>query len=90
MWVAVNRRTADGSVHHPEQRITRDEALRMWTWNAAYLSFEEEVKGSLEPGKYADFAVLDRDHPRVSGGRAARDAASSKRSLGGRTVYKRE
>ena len=61
MWVAVTRIAADGSVHNPEQRISREEALRMWTWNAAYLSFEEDVKGSLEPGKYADFAVLDRD-----------------------------
>ena len=61
MWVAVTRIAADGSVHNPEQRVSREEALRMWTWNAAYLSFEEDVKGSLEPGKYADFAVLDRD-----------------------------
>lgn len=61
MWVAVTRVAADGSVHNPEQRVSRQEALRMWTWNAAYLSFDEDVKGSLEPGKYADFAVLDRD-----------------------------
>ena len=61
MWIAVTRMTTDGSVHNPEQRITRQEALRMWTLNAAYLAFEEDVKGSLEPGKYADFVIVDRD-----------------------------
>lgn len=61
MWMAVTRTTADGAVHNPEQRISREEALRMWTLNAAYLTFEEDVKGSLEPGKYADFVIVDRD-----------------------------
>ena len=61
MWMAVTRRAADGAVYNPEQKITREQALSMWTLNAAYLSFDEDVKGSLEPGKYADFAVIDRD-----------------------------
>src|SRR3954452_23027479 len=54
MWMAITRRTSDGTVLHPEQALTRDEALRMWTLNAAYLSFEEGAKGSIEPGKLAD------------------------------------
>lgn len=61
MWMVVTRKAADGKVYNPEQKITREEALRMWTTNAAYLSFEEDVKGSLESGKYADFVVIDRD-----------------------------
>ena len=61
MWMAITRKTSDGTVYNPEQKINREEALRMWTMNAAYLSFEEKVKGSLEPGKHADFVIIDRD-----------------------------
>ena len=61
MWMAVTRKTVDGAVITPEQRVTREEALRMWTLNGAYNSFEEKVKGSIEPGKLADFAVISKD-----------------------------
>ncbi|MBK5291478.1 MAG: amidohydrolase [Acidobacteriia bacterium] len=62
MWMAVTRRMADGNVLGPEQRITRMEALRMWTLAGAWLTFEEKQKGSIEPGKLADFAVLTKDY----------------------------
>ncbi|MDE0628283.1 MAG: amidohydrolase [Bryobacterales bacterium] len=88
MWIAVTRIAADGSVRNPEQRVTREEALRMWTLNAAYLSFEEDVKGSLEPGKYADFAVLDRDILECSE-ESLRGTQVLETVLGGRTVYRR-
>lgn len=61
MWMVVTRKTAAGAVFNPEQRLTREQALKMWTWNAAYLSFDEDVKGSIEAGKYADLVVIDRD-----------------------------
>ena len=86
MWMAVTRTTADGSVHNPEQRITRREALRMWTLNAAYLTFEEDVKGSLEPGKYADFVIVDRDILTCAEDEL-RDARVLSTLLGGREVY---
>jgi predicted amidohydrolase YtcJ len=61
MWMAITRKTVDGAVLHPEQAVTRLEALRMWTLNGAYLSFEEKIKGSIEPGKLADMVVISKD-----------------------------
>ncbi len=61
MWMAITRQAVDGSVINPEQRITREQALRMWTLNGAYLSFEEKSKGSIEPGKLADLIVITKD-----------------------------
>ena len=64
IYAAVTRRTLDGKNPGgwvPEQKITVEEALRAYTINAAYASFDEDIKGTLEPGKLADFVVLDRD-----------------------------
>ncbi len=64
IYAAVTRRTLDGKNPDgwvPEQKITVEEALKAYTINAAYASLEEDLKGSLEPGKLADFVVLDRD-----------------------------
>ena len=61
MWVALTRRTEQGGVHQPRQRLSREQAIRFYTINNARLNFEESIKGSLEPGKYADLIVIDRD-----------------------------
>ena len=58
---SVSRRLKDGTVFFPDQRMSREQALRSYTWNNAYAAFEEKVKGSLEPGKLADITVLSRD-----------------------------
>jgi predicted amidohydrolase YtcJ len=52
-----------GALNHPvpSQRISLHEALRAYSWAGAYACFEEQDRGSLEPGKYADFALLDSD-----------------------------
>jgi len=60
-YATVTRKLKDGSVFYPDQRMTRQEALRSYTWNNAYAAFEEKLKGSLEPGKLADITVLSRD-----------------------------
>ena len=64
IYAAVTRRTLDGE--HPEgwvpaQKITVEEALHAYTKAAAYASFEEDIKGTLEPGKLADFVILDQN-----------------------------
>ena len=62
---SVSRRTNTGEVFYPDQRMTREEALRSYTLNNAYAAFEEDVKGSLTPGKLADIVVLSKDIMRV-------------------------
>jgi predicted amidohydrolase YtcJ len=57
----VSRKLKDGSVFYPDQRMNRMEALRSYTINTARAAFEEETKGTLEPGKYADIVVLSKD-----------------------------
>ncbi len=59
--ITVNRRTRSGHVLGPEQRATVREALHAVTLGAAYQYFEEDVKGSIAPGKQADLVVLDRN-----------------------------
>ena len=58
---AVTRQLADGSFFYPGQAMTREEALRARTLDAAYAVFEEDIKGSLETGKLADVTVLSKD-----------------------------
>jgi predicted amidohydrolase YtcJ len=58
---AVTRRTWDGKVLGAGQEISLEEALRMYTLNGAYASFEEGSKGSIQVGKLADLVVLERD-----------------------------
>lgn len=60
-YAAVSRRLKDGTTFFPDQRMSREEALRAYTWNNAYAAFQEKLKGSLEVGKLADVTVLSKD-----------------------------
>jgi predicted amidohydrolase YtcJ len=88
IWESVARisRVTNGPIA-PEQAITRQEALRCATAGGAYLTFDEDKKGSLEPGKLADLAVLSAD-PLSVAEPAIRDIAADMTMVGGRIVYK--
>ena len=58
---AVTERTADGAEFAPAERLTAEEAIRMYTIHAAHASFDERDKGTIEPGKLADLVVLGHD-----------------------------
>jgi predicted amidohydrolase YtcJ len=57
----VTRKTEEGAVTGAAQKVSREQALRIATANNAFFTFEEDIKGSLEPGKLADFLVLSDD-----------------------------
>lgn len=60
-YATVSRKLKDGTVFYPDQRMSRQEALRSYTLNGAYAAFEENIKGSFSPGKLADITVLSKD-----------------------------
>ena len=73
----------------PEQALTREEALRCATIGGAYMTFEEDLKGSLEPGKLADVAVLSQD-PLTCPLDDLRDTVAEMTIVGGEVVFDRE
>ena len=60
-YATVTRKMEDGTAFFPEQRLSREEALRTYTLNGAYAAFQEDLLGSLKPGKLADITVLSKD-----------------------------
>jgi predicted amidohydrolase YtcJ len=91
IYAAVTRRTLDdknpgGWV--PEQKITVEEALRAYTIDAAYSSFDEKIKGSLVKGKLADLVILDQDITVIDPAKI-RDVKVLKTYVGGKVVFER-
>jgi len=82
----VTRGTQWGGKLGPDQEISRADAIRSVTINGAYTTFEEKVKGSIEPGKYADFVVLSKDILAVPDEQIATTKVLAT-VLGGRTVF---
>lgn len=92
IYAAVTRRTLDDANPGgwvPQQKITVQQALEAYTTQAAYASFEESIKGSLEVGKLADFVLLDRDLTQVAPDQI-RNAKVLTTVVGGKIVYTAE
>jgi predicted amidohydrolase YtcJ len=60
-YATVTRKTKDGSVFYGDQKMSREDALKSYTWNAAFAAKEETLKGSLAVGKFADITVLSKN-----------------------------
>ncbi|MEW5915351.1 MAG: amidohydrolase, partial [Gemmatimonadota bacterium] len=90
IYAAVTRRTLDDKNPDgwfPEQKISVEEALRAYTVNAAYAQFAERDKGSLEVGKLADFALIDRDLTTIPPAEI-RNARVVLTAVGGKVVHR--
>jgi predicted amidohydrolase YtcJ len=91
LYAAVTRRTTDGKNPNgwiPEQKITIEEAIKCYTLNSAYAEFSENDKGSIEPGKFADFVVLSDNLLTIDPVRI-KDMKVEMTVVGGKIVYKR-
>jgi hypothetical protein len=89
IYAAVTRQTLEGRPAggwFPSERVDLEEAVRFYTWNNAYASFEEHEKGTLREGKLADLVVLDRD-VLARPARELREARVLLTIVGGRVVY---
>jgi predicted amidohydrolase YtcJ len=86
IYVAVTRKTDQGKELGPEQRIFVEEALKAYTLNGAYATFEENIKGSITVGKLADFAVLSNDPTMVTHDEI-KDINVEMTIIGGKIVY---
>ena len=91
LYAAVTRRTVDGKNPGgwiPEQKISIEEAIKCYTLNSAYAEFTEKDKGSIEPGKLADFVVLSDNLLKIDPVKI-KDVKAEMTVVGGEIVYKR-
>lgn len=88
MYIMVTRKDPRGVVYGPREAVTREEALRLYTSSAAHYTFEENIKGTIEPGKLADLVVLSEDLLTIPE-EAIRNVKAMTTIVGGRVVYQR-
>ncbi len=89
IWVALTRKTERDGILNPKECLTREQAIRFYTINNCYLNFEEEKKGSVEPGKFADLIMIDRDILSCPAD-AIRDTKVLFTMVGGKIVFERK
>jgi predicted amidohydrolase YtcJ len=85
-YATVTRKTKDGSVFYGDQKMSREDALKSYTWNAAYAAKEETLKGSLAVGKLADVTVLSKNIMTVPDDEIP-STKVTKTIVGGKVVY---
>ncbi len=88
-YATVSRRLNDGAVFFADQRMSRIEALRSYTMNAAYAAFEDDLKGTLTPGKLADIVVLSQDILSIAQEKIPQTQVQMT-IVGGKIAYRRE
>jgi predicted amidohydrolase YtcJ len=86
LWTGVTRKGWDGAVYGPEEAVSREEALRLHTWAPAFQTFDEDIKGTIEVGKLADFTVVGEDFMTMDADRI-RYLPISKTIVGGREIW---
>jgi predicted amidohydrolase YtcJ len=89
MWSVIARKTERNSNIVPDEAISREQALKMYTINNAYASFEEDIKGSIEPGKLADLIVISEDFLTCPEDKI-KEIKVEMTMVGGETVYESE
>ena len=89
LHAAVNRKGMSGTVYGADEAITIEEAIQAYTLNGAWLMREEDIKGSIEPGKLADMIVLNEDILSIDSNRIM-EVRVDQTWLGGQLVFERE
>jgi hypothetical protein len=86
IWCMVARKSREGADVYPEEAVTVKEGLEIYTRHSAYAAIQEDVKGTIEPGKLADFVVLGQN-PLTCALDALKEIQVEKTIVGGKVVY---